>query len=112
MDSGTQSPPVRMLLTQRRGPPVELLTRLPLQRRIMVLVAAGLGLTVFIASAIGLEVISQSTNRVLEERRVMAQVSATNLDDRLEASLQRLEAVGSTFRLDSVRILSPKSCAR
>ena len=79
-----------MLLTQRMGRPVELLTRLPLQRRIMVLVAAGLGLTVFIASAIGLEVISQSTNRVLEERRVMAQVSATNLDDRLEVQSEAL----------------------
>src|SRR3990170_6249151 len=74
----------------------------------MVLVTAGLGLTVFIVSAVGLEVIAQSTNRVLEERRVMAQVSATNLDERLEASLQRLEAVGSAFRLDSVRILSPE----
>ena len=62
-----------MLLTQRMGRPVELLTRLPLQRRIMVLVTAGLGLTVFIVSAVGLEVITQSTNRVFEERRVMAQ---------------------------------------
>ena len=78
----------------------------------MVLVTAGLGLTVIIVSAIGLEVIAQSTNRVLEERRLMAQVSATNLDERLGASFRRLEAVGSTFRLDSVRILSPKSCAR
>ena len=74
----------------------------------MVLVTAGLGLTVFIVSAVGLEVITQSTNRVFEERRVMAQVSATNLDERLGALLQRLEAVGSTFRLDSVRILSPE----
>lgn len=77
-----------------------ILTRLPLQRRIMVLVGGGLGVTLIVVAAVGIGLMAQSTNRVLQERLVMARVSATNLDERLTASMERLEGMAATTRWD------------
>ncbi len=76
------------------------LTRLPLRRRIMVLVTMGVGLSVALMAVLGLHATSQVTERILQERLVMAQVSAANLDERLEAALDRLEALAATYRWD------------
>jgi HAMP domain-containing protein len=56
------------------------LLRLPLQRRIMVLVATGLGGALLAAGLIGRSVIARSTERVLQERLILAQVVARTLD--------------------------------
>ncbi|HXF83259.1 MAG TPA: ATP-binding protein [bacterium] len=77
-----------------------LLTRLPLRRRIMVLVTVGAGLSVALMAILGLQATSQVTARILQERRVMARVTAANLDERLGAALSRLEAVAATYRWD------------
>ncbi len=76
------------------------LTRLPLRRRIMVLVTMGAGLSVALMALLGLQSTSQATKRILQERLVMAQVSAANLDERLGAALSRLEAIAATHRWD------------
>lgn len=77
-----------------------ILTGLPLQRRIMVLVAGGLGLTLLVAALIGLKVIAQSTDRVLQERLLMARVQAAHLDERLTASLSLLEGLAPALQWD------------
>jgi len=77
-----------------------ILTRLPLQRRIMVLVAGGLGLTLLAAALIGLPVIAQSTDRILEERLVLARMQAANLDERLGVAVARLEGLASAVPWD------------
>lgn len=74
---------------------IGILTRLPLQRRIMALVAGGLGLTLLLVAIAGIGVLAQSTDRVLQERLVMARVAAATLDERLKSSLLRLEALAS-----------------
>ncbi len=76
------------------------LTRLPLRRRIMVLVAMGAGLSVALMAVLGLQATSQVIERILQERLVMAQVSAANLDERLGAALSRLEALAAAYRWD------------
>src|SRR3972149_1743441 len=73
-----------------------ILTRLPLQRRIMLLVSGGLGLTLLAAALIGLPVIAQSTDRILEERLVLARMQAAHLDERLGVAVARLEGLAST----------------
>src|SRR3972149_399841 len=72
-----------------------ILTRLPLQRRIMLLVSGGLGLTLLAAALIGLPVIAQSTDRILEERLVLARMQAAHLDERLGGAVARLERLSS-----------------
>ncbi len=73
-----------------------ILTHLPLQRRIMVLVTAGLGLAILTAAGVASEVIARSTDRVLQERLIMARIQAADLDERLAASLERLQAMAAT----------------
>lgn len=70
--------------------------RLPLQRRIMLLVSGGLGITMLVVAALGLGVMAQSTDRVLEERLVMARIQAANLDDHLRSTLGWLEELASS----------------
>lgn len=77
-----------------------LLTRLPLRRRIMVLVTMGAGLSVALMAVLGLQATSQVTERILQERLATAQVSAANLDERLAASMARLEGLAATHRWD------------
>src|SRR3990170_541844 len=74
-----------------------ILTRLQLQRRIMLLVSGGLGLTLLAAALIGLPVIAQSTDRILEERLVLARMQAAHLDERLGVAVARLEGLASTI---------------
>ncbi len=83
-----------------------LLTRLPLRRRIMVLVTMGAGLSVALMAVLGLQATSQVTERILRERLVLAQVSAADLDERLDAALSRLEALTATHRWDGQTPLS------
>jgi len=84
-----------------------ILTRLPLQLRIMLLVAGGLGLTLLAAAVIGLQVIAQSTDRVLEERLLLARTQAAHLDERLAVALARLEGEASTVTWDLTPRLAP-----
>ncbi len=77
-----------------------ILTRLPLQRRIMLLVAGGLGLTLLAAALIGLPVIAQSTNRILEERLLLARMQAAHLDERLGVAVAGLEGLASAIPWD------------
>jgi len=77
-----------------------ILTRLPLQRRIMLLVAGGLGLTLLAAALVGLPVIAQSTDRILQERLLLARMQAAHLDERLSMALTRLEGLALAARWD------------
>jgi len=62
---------------------MKVLLRLPLQRRIMILVAIGLAGALLSAGVIGRSVIARSTERVLAERLLLAQVVARTLDREL-----------------------------
>lgn len=86
-----------------------ILTRLPLRRRIMVLVAGGLGITLLAFAVVGYGVVAQSTGRVLQERLVMARVAAADLDERLRVSLNRLEGLTLAAHWDSGRGLTPEA---
>ncbi len=77
-----------------------ILTRLPLQRRIMLLVAGGLGLTLLAAALVGLPVIAQSTDRILQERLLLARMQAAHLDERLGIAVSWLEGLASGTRWD------------
>jgi signal transduction histidine kinase len=86
-----------------------LLTRLPLRRRIMVLVTMGAGLAVALMAVVGLQATSRVTGYVLQGRLVMAQVAAANLDGHLGAALSRLEAMAAPYRWDLERGLSDET---
>jgi signal transduction histidine kinase len=88
-----------------------ILTRLPLQRRIMLLVAGGLGFTLLAVALVGLPIIAQSTDRILQERLLLARMQAAHLDERLSMTLTRLEGLASAAPWDFVPGLGGQATA-
>jgi hypothetical protein len=67
-----------------------------LMGRHLLLVTLVMGLTFAGFAALGLQVVRESTDRTLEERRVIAQLTANRLDDLLQRNLTSWSSRGST----------------
>jgi signal transduction histidine kinase len=71
-----------------------------LMGRHLLLVTLVMGLTFAGFAALGLQVVRESTDRTLEERRVIAQLTANRLDDLLQRNIDHLQAMARESNLD------------
>jgi len=75
-----------------------LFTNLSLQKRISLLVAAGLLIGLGLFSWLGLESLRESTQRTLDQRLTIARIMANHLDERLTQTASQLENAANQYR--------------
>ena len=68
------------------------LANIPLQKRISLLVLAGLVISLGLFSWLGIQSLQENTRRILDERLTIARVMASHLDHTLEYILKQLQA--------------------